>query len=177
LPLTPFHYPVTYVLYKLNRKLSLPGLIVGSMFPDLETLTLYVLLGYRFPERMFLHSLLGATTIGTVFSVAFTALIYPKLSSYFFKIDKVKVKERCRISLGLIFSCLLGNLSHVLLDVINHSYNPLFWPFSPPTPSQICFALGGMVNSSLIVHTLLGILFVALFINQREDIWERLLVG
>ena len=168
---------MAYVLYKLNRKLSLPGLTVGSMFPDLEIPTLSVLFGYRFPQRLILHSLLGATTIGTVFSVAFTVLLYPTLSSYFFKIDKVKVKERCRISLGLIFSCLLGNLSHVLLDVINHPYNPLFWPFSSLTPSPICFALGGRVNASLIVHTFLVILFVALFINQREDIWERLLVG
>jgi len=175
LPLTPFHYPVAYILYKLNRKLSLPGLVVGSMFPDLETLIQFVLFGS--PQRLFLHSLLGAATIGTIFSVAFTALMYPTLSSYFFKIDKVKVKERCRFSFGLIFSCLLGNLSHVLLDIINHPYNPLFWPLSPPTPSPICFALGGMVNASLIVHTFLAILFAALFINQRENIWERLLVG
>jgi len=175
LPLTPFHYPVAYILYKLNRKLSLPGLVVGSMSPDLETLIQFVLFGSL--QRLFLHSLLGAATIGTVFSIVFTVLIYPTLSSYFFKIDKVKVEERCRFSLGLIFSCLLGNLSHVLLDVINHPCNPLFWPFSPPTPSPICSALGGMANASLIVHTFLVILFVALFINQRENIWERLLVG
>jgi hypothetical protein len=168
---------VAYVLYKLNRKLNLPGLTVGSMFPDLETPTLFLLFEYRFPPRLILHSLLGATTIGTIFSVAFTVLIYPTLSSYFFKIDKVKVKERSRVSLGLVFSCLLGNLSHVLLDVTNHPYSPLFWPLSPPTLSPICLALGGMVNASLIVHTFIAILFVALFINQREDILERLLVG
>ena len=174
MPLTPFHYPVAYVLYKLNGKLSLPGLIVGSMFSDLEIPVLLVLRTSF--DRLVLHSLLGAATFGTVLSVAFTVLIYPTLSSHFFKIDKVKVKARCRFSLGLILSCLLGNLSHVLLDVITHHLSPLFWPFSPPTHSPSC-ALVGMVNAALIVHTFLAVLFVALFINKHENFWERLLVG
>lgn len=177
MPLTPLHYPVAFVLYKLNKKLSLPGLAVGSMFPDLEIPAIILLFGTQIPDRVVLHSLLGAATVGTTFSLTFTVLIYPRLISHLFKIDKEKVKSKCKLSCGLIFSCLLGNISHVVLDLVNHPYNPIFWPFSPLTPSPICLALGGMQSASLVIHTVLLVLFTALLISQRGNIWEKLLVG
>ena len=174
MPLTPLHYPVAYILSNLYKKLTLPGLTVGSMFPDLEIPILFLLLG---TNRMVLHSLLGAVTIGTLLSVLFTVSIYPMMISYLFRIDEEKVKEKTRLTINLIFSCLLGNLSHVALDFLNHLYNPLFWPFSHSTLSPICVALGGVEISSLIVHTMLMILFVMLLITQRDNLWEKLLVG
>lgn len=177
MPVTPLHYPVAYFLYRLDKRLSLPGLAVGSMFPDLEIPVIILLFGTRIPHRVVLHSLLGAATLGTTLSVIFTALIYPPLTSRLFDIDEHKVEGRCRLSSALLFSCLLGNLSNVLLDVVNHPYNPLFWPFSLSTPSPICLALGGTRNASLIAHTILIILFAALLIDQRRDLWEKLLVG
>ncbi|MFB0543550.1 MAG: DUF4184 family protein [Candidatus Bathyarchaeia archaeon] len=180
MPLTPLHYPVAYIFYKLNKGFSLPGLAVGSMFPDLEIPAIILLFGTRIPHRVVLHSLLGAATLGTMLSVIFTVLIYPPLTSGLIKIDKNKVEGKCRLSSTLFFSCLLGNLSHVLLDVVNHPHNPLFWPFSLSTPSPICLALGGMENASLIAYTILTILivlFAALLIGQRRVLWEKLLVG
>lgn len=178
LPLTPFHYPLAYVIYRLDRRLSLPGLIVGSLLPDLEVPVIILLFGTQIPDRLVLHSLLGAATVGTLLSLIFTVLFYPLLISAIFPVDKLMVKERCRLSFGLVLSCLLGNLSHVLLDITNHPFNPIFWPFLMPgeTPSPIYLALGGMVSASLIIHALLIILFVALFINKREKFWEQLLV-
>ena len=171
---TPLHYPVTYILYKLHKKLNLPGLTVGTMFPDLEVPALILLFG---TDRMVLHSLLGAVTIGTMLSVMFTVSIYPILISYLFRIDEEKVKEKTGLSLNLIFSCLLGNLSHVMLDFLNHLYNPIFWPLSHSTLSPICLALGGLETSFWIVSTPLIALFTTLLITQRENLWERLLVG
>ena len=144
LPVTPLHYPVAYVIYKLGGKLSLPALVVSSMVPDLEIPFLIVLLGTEVPHRLVLHSLLGAVTIGAVLSIAITVLVYPRLTSVVFPVDKLKVKEKCRFSLGLIVSCLLGGLSHVLLDVTNHAYNPVFWPLLAlnETPSPIVPVLG-----------------------------------
>jgi len=106
---------VAYVIYRLNEKLNLPRLVVGSMFPDLEIPAIIWLFTTRIPHRLVLYSLLGAATIGTMLSVMFTVLIYPPLISSFFKIDKNKVERKCRLSLALIFSCLLGNISHVFL--------------------------------------------------------------
>ncbi len=171
---TPLHYPVAYVLNKLHKKLTLPGLIVGSMFPDLEVPLLFFLIG---TDRLVLHSLLGAVTIGTMLSVMLTVSIYPILISYLFNVDEIKIKEKTRLSLNLIFSCLLGNLSHVALDFINHLYNPLFWPFSGVTLSPICLALGGLETSFWVVSTPLIAFFGMLLISHREKPWEKLLVG
>ena len=179
MPITPFHYPVAYVLSKLGGNLSLPALIVGSMVPDLEIPFMVLLFGPTVPTHLLLHSLLGALTLGTAIAIAITVLIYPKLTSAIFPVNKLKVKEKCRFSLWLIGSCALGCLSHVLLDIANHAYNPVFWPFLSPneTPSPIVTALDGAGNASLLIHALMVVLFVAVFVNKRENFWEQALVG
>ena len=70
-------------------------------------------------HRVVLHSLPDAATIGILFALTFTLLIHPPLISSLFKIDEGKVRSRHRLSSSPIFSCLLGNISDVLLDVIN----------------------------------------------------------
>lgn len=178
LPVTPFHYPVAYVIYKLGGNLNLPGLVVGSMVPDLEIPFIILAFGTEVPHRLVLHSLLGAVTVGTFISIAVTVFVYPRLTSAVFPIDKLKVKEKCRFSFGLVVSCVLGVLSHVLLDVTNHAYNPIFWPFLAPneTPSPIVSVLGGAGNTSLLIHALMITLFIGLFVNKRKNFWEQLLV-
>jgi hypothetical protein len=127
---------------------------------------------------MVLHSSLGAATVGTVLATAITVWLYPTLTSKIFPISRIRVKEKCGFSLSLAFSCLIGVLSHVLLDVVNHDYNPVFWPFLSiyETPSPITPFLGGAATATLIVHALLAIAFVGLFVKQRENFWEKLLV-
>jgi membrane-bound metal-dependent hydrolase YbcI (DUF457 family) len=178
LPVTPFHHPVVYILYKLGGKLSLPALIVGSMLPDLEIPFMVLLFGTTVPTHLLLHSLIGSLTVGTALAVAITVLIYPRLTSAIFPIDKLKVKEKCSFSLSFVFSCAIGYLSHVLLDVTNHAYNPLFWPFlsSAETPSPIVSFLGGEQTASLLIHVLIVALFIGLFANKRENFWEHALV-
>jgi len=144
------------------------------MFPDLEVPVLFLLIG---TDRLVLHSLLGAVTIGTMLSVMFTITMYPIILSNIFGIDGEKVKEKTRLSVNLVFSCLLGNLSHVALDFINHLYNPLFWPFSGATLSPICLAFGGLETSFWFVSTPLIAFFISLLITQREKRWEKLLIG
>ena len=169
---------MAYIIYKLGGKLNLPGLVVGSMLPDLEIPFIVFFMGIQGPNRMGLHSLLGAVTVGTLLAVAITVWLYPTLTSKIFPISKLKVKEKCRLSTGLVFSCLLGVLSHVLLDVTNHAYNPVFWPFLAinETPSPITPFLGGATTASIIIHGLMAILLVSLLIQKRENLWERLLV-
>ena len=145
------------------------------MFPDLEIPIIILLFGNRIPDHLVLHSLLGAATIGTILSVTFTVLIYPSLVSSLFKIDKRKVERMCSLSLALVFSAFLGNISHVLLDVTMHVHNPIFWPFLSDTSSPVVSALGTR-NASLVIHILMAILFLAIFISQRKNLWERLLI-
>ncbi len=174
MPLTPLHYPVAYALYTLHKKRTLPGLTVGSMFPDLEIPFVFVLYG---TDRLMLHSLLGAVTIGTLLSVTFTVTIYPLFLRWIFGIDKDAIQTKTRLSLPLVVSCLVGNLSHVVVDLLNHPYNPLFWPFAPSVLSPICVALGGVEASSWIVHLILLGLFSTVLLTHRDALWETLLVG
>lgn len=178
MPITPFHHPVAYILYKLGGKLILPALIVGSMLPDLEIPFMFLLVGTNGPTHLLLHSIIGSLTIGTALATAITVFIYPKVTGAIFPVDKPKVKEKCRFSLSLVFSCAIGCLSHALLDVTNHPYNPIFWPFlsSAETPSPIVPLLGGEEIASLIIHALMAFLFIGLFYRKREDFWEHVLV-
>lgn len=190
LPVTPFHYPLAYVIGKFDGRLSLPGIVVGSMLPDLEIPFMVLLFGMQPSNRVLyetdwnawrlvLHSMLGAVTIGALLSILFTVLVYPRLTSAVFQVSKLKVEEKCRFSGGLAFSCLLGGVSHVLLDVTNHAYNPVLWPFLGlyETPSPIVPILGGVEMASLLIHTSMIVLFVGLFIGKREHFWEKLLIG
>ena len=178
LPITPFHYPIANIIHKLNGKvsLSLPALVVGTMVPDLEIPFVYSLTGTQ--DRLVLHSIIGALTIGVAISVVLTVLVYPRLTTAIFPIDKAKVYEKCGLSIKVVFSCLFGALSHVLLDVTNHSYNPIFWPFlsASQTLSPIVPLMGGEEMASLTVHGVMIVLFVGLFFNKRHNFWEHLLV-
>jgi len=178
LPLTPLHHPIAYFIYKLDKRLSLPGLVVGCMFPDLEIPFIVLLFGTQVPNRMILHSLLGSATLGTFLVVIVTVRVYPYLVSRLFHVDKERVKSKCKLSFAVVFSVLVGNLSHVLLDVTNHPYNPGFWPFLPTiaTPSPIYFALGYPLGS-LWMQIIMGALLVALIVIKRKNIFEELLVG
>jgi membrane-bound metal-dependent hydrolase YbcI (DUF457 family) len=181
LPITPLHYPIAKIIHLLDGKvsLSLPALIVGSFVPDLEVPFVYFLSGTWSQDRMVLHSLIGGLTLGTLIAVAFTVLVYPRLIGAILPIDKKRVKEKCSFSLMLVFSGLLGVLSHVLLDVFNHAYNPLFWPFLSlfQAPSPIVPLLGGPGMASTIVEGIMLLLFVLLAVKNRSNFWERLFVG
>lgn len=175
MPATPFHYPLAYVIYRLDDRLSLPALAIGSMFPDVEIPVIILLFTNRIPSHLVLHSLLGAATVGTILSVIFTVLFYPFLVGTLFRIEKGKIKRKCRLSLPLVFSAFLGNMSHVLLDVTVHMDNAILWPFINNTPSPVVSTLG-IQSASLLVHTLMAIIFLVLLYNKRQNLVESLLV-
>lgn len=181
MPLTPFHYPIAFGISRLDKRLNLPGLIVGSMFPDLEIPVIIAVSGNWATHRLVLHSVLGALTVGTLLSTLFTVVIYPTLVSSLFGVPKHRVKDKARLSFTLLVSALVGNISHVLLDLTNHLDNPLFWPFSQSVLSPICLTLRGTENAALIVHTMLVALFALLLVKytrlRRGSLWENLLVA
>jgi membrane-bound metal-dependent hydrolase YbcI (DUF457 family) len=178
LPLTPLHFPIAYFIYKLDKRLSLPGLVVGCMFPDLEIPFTVLLFGTQVPNRMVLHSLLGSATVGTFFALIVTVRVYPPLVSRLFHVDKERVKSRCKLSFAVFFSVFVGNLSHVLLDVTNHPYNPIFWPFrsATATSSPIYFALGNPLGS-LGMQIIMAALLAGLIAIKRKNLFEELLIG
>ena len=178
MPLTPFHYPIAYLIYKLEKNFSLPGLVVGCIFPDLEIPLIILLFGTQVPNRMVLHSLLGSATIGTFLALIVTVQVYPPMVSHLFQIDKRIIESKCRLSFTLFLSVLFGNLSHVILDVTNHPYNPIFWPFfsATSTLNPVYFALGNPLGS-LYMQIIMAVLLLGLIVVKRKKLFEELLVG
>ena len=178
MPLTPLHYPIAYFIYKLDKRFSLPGLIVGCMFPDLEIPFMILFFGPQGPNRMILHSLLGSAILGLLLAVIFTVKIYPYLTNRLFNINKKEIENKCKFSLVTVISVFIGLVSHVLLDTLNHPYNPIFWPFlsATATPSPIYFALGNPFGY-LWIQIIMTILLIGLIFLKRNNLLQDLLVG
>ncbi|MHA1576283.1 MAG: DUF4184 family protein, partial [Candidatus Thorarchaeota archaeon] len=128
MPLTPFHYPLAWGLSKMDRRLSLPALVVGSVIPDIECLFLWFFFRGVLPDHFILHSLIGGLTIGTIIAIGVTVYLYPPIISIIFKVDKEKLKDACKFGPVLVISCILGVLSHELVDFPFHWYNQTLWP-------------------------------------------------
>ncbi len=184
------HYPVAWGLSKLDKRLSLPGLIVGSFLPDIEVPFLLIFFSGLLPDHLILHSLIGAVTVGTIISIFVTVYLYPILTAWLFHLDKAKIKEVCRFSSSLALSCMLGNLFHIFLDIPMHPFNPVLWPFVDPYSIVgiivIVFSTEGdiargflhariMVN--ILMITTMGILLAIIIVKSRKNLWERLLIG
>jgi len=139
-----------------------------------------------FPDHFIMHSLVGALTIGTIISTLVTVLLYPSLVSFFFRLDKVKVKEVCKLTPALVLSCALGNVFHILLDIPMHPFNPVLWPFVDPYSIVgilvLVFAVDGNISLGFLMANILntvimGLFMLAIIIKSRRNLWEQILVG
>lgn len=186
MPLTPFHYPAGYILSKTSRRLSLPGLLVGSVIPDIEVPLMWIF----FPgvyDHLVLHSLIGVLTVGTLLAVLVTRIFYPPIISFFFRLNYQEVKQACRITPMLVLSCMLGALFHVIVDIPMHPYNPVLWPWVNPgdiVGTVVLFfaeegniALGFIRANTLFtaIMTVLGSIILA--VNLGKGMWKRLWIG
>ncbi len=186
MPVTPLHYPLAYVISRLSRKLSLPGLFVGSVMPDIEVPFMWFFLTGVLPDHFILHSLVGAVTLGIVLSVVAVRLLYPALVSSIFRIDRKPLESRCVVNRTLVISCLLGVLSHLLLDYPMHWYNPVLWPWVNPFdivgPLVVFFSFLGPVEglpflvANVLFNSAMGIAGLIILVRRRGTrLWESLL--
>lgn len=94
--------------------------------PDFEPIV-YLMLGIL-PDRLLMHSLVGALTI----DVALTIVILRLLA--YIKLEKIGLHGFSNphvTSRSVILSAAIGSLSHVLVDSLHHEYNPLLWLIGP----------------------------------------------
>jgi membrane-bound metal-dependent hydrolase YbcI (DUF457 family) len=148
------------------------------MLPDLEIPVILLLFGDGMPHRLVLHSLVGSATVGAFLALIITIWVYPSLVSALSGVEKKTVAQKCTLSFALAFSAIVGAVSHVLLDVTNHPYNPVFWPFLAvnATPSPFYFALGAPLGS-LWMQGIMGAILTTIVIFERRHLFQRLLVG
>ena len=186
MPFTPLHYPVGYGLSKVDRRLSFPGLIVGSVIPDIEV-PILVFLFPNFLDHLVLHSLVGVLTLGTLIAVFVTRFLYPPIISKLFGVDRKKLDDACKITPSLAFSCMIGALFHVLVDIPMHWFNPVFWPWVNPLdivgPLVLLFAFEGDIQlgylrANLFVSMVMIILWAIILIRTNgENFWEQIWLG
>ncbi|MFX1482762.1 MAG: hypothetical protein ACFFCP_06180 [Promethearchaeota archaeon] len=187
MPATPLHYPLAHGLSKLSRKLSLPGLVVGSWILDIEVPVMRLF--FRdLPDHLVLHSLIGAVTIGTGIAAMVTWLLYPPIISTVFGVDNERLREVSRPSKMLLLSCLIGVLSHLLLDYPIHWFNPILWPWIDPYdivgPLVLLFAPFGSISG--VAYTMANLLTNAVMVvwcvlilkrYWGKELWENLWAG
>jgi len=180
--LTPLHYSLAYLFHKVSDKLSFPALIVSSMVPDLETILetgLSFTVGGGFQRGLVLHSLFGAVTVGLVVAVALTGYLYPHVVSHVFRVDRKIIAKKCRFSSGLVVSCFIGLVTHVLVDTLHHPYNPFLFPFSNSSFDALVL-FSNPDEASSILHVIfvtlsLGVLLYELY-RGTDGFWKRVLV-
>ena len=179
MPATPLHCSVAYLINRWKPQLSLPALLVSSMVPDLEIPVLFLVTG-GFRDRLVLHSLVGAATLGMFLSVLLTVFLYPHAVSFFFKLDRKRVEERCRFSNVLVASCVVGGVLHVIVDSMTHEFNPVLYPFVQDS-FDVLRLTNDWASSSLIVGSVLFGLLIFFFVDGirkgTRDFWMRMLVG
>lgn len=178
MPYTPIHCSIAYLAREIRFQLSLPALIVSTMAPDLEIPFIYVITSGQY-SRLALHSFLGAITLATLLSVILTVFAYSPVVSYLFKLDYKTVKERCHLSWSTAAICLMGSLSHVLIDSTHHQYNPILFPFTFNSFDALVF-MNDLTLASVIIPILFLFLLVFFVVREvkrgTENIWKRLLV-
>jgi hypothetical protein len=133
--LTPLHVAFVWVLKLRFRRLHFAALTVGAVIPDIEPLIAWmfgwsVFCGWDFPcslapDRLVLHSIIGAITIDVALTIIFVKII-----------GKLGLQGLCiygftnvKINAAFLVSAVIGSLSHVLVDWLHHPANPVFWPF------------------------------------------------
>ena len=168
-----------YLINRWKPQFSLPPLLVGSMLSDIEVLPIYYLTNGVI-DRLILHSIIGAFTVGTILSAAIVLFIYPTIVSLFFKISINDIKKKCRFSATLIGLCMIGNLFHVLVDATTHEYNPLAYPISSESIDFLRISTNRNFDNILVTVVLSAILLgiVIIFMRKgKKGFWKKMLVG
>ncbi|MHA2152325.1 MAG: DUF4184 family protein [Candidatus Thorarchaeota archaeon] len=97
MPVTPLHYPLAQGLSRLDKRLSLPGLVVGAVIPDIEVPLMWFFFS-DLPDHLVLHSLIGAATVGTFLAIIVTRLLYAPIISTLFGVDRERLNETTGMS-------------------------------------------------------------------------------
>jgi hypothetical protein len=187
MPVTPLHYPFAFLISKSDKRLSLPALVVGSVMPDIEVPFMWIFLS-TLPDHLFLHSFIGATTLGTLLTVLVTRFLYTPIISTIFGVDRTELNEVCKITPWLVVSSFIGVMSHLILDLPMHWYNPILWPWVNPYdiigPLVLVFMQAySFWNAYLIASALTHISMIALWIvilaklYSNGNLWSRHWVG
>jgi membrane-bound metal-dependent hydrolase YbcI (DUF457 family) len=142
--------PLAWLFHLLTRRNgSFVAATLGSVVPDLEVPFYFVNAGFRGEyARGVMHSLLGASTVNVAVVWLLARYAVPRLwrwaverwpSPQVFKFAGDDVRSGVS-PLAFYLSAVAGGLSHLWLDLLTHSYNPLLWPYTAQRLEFLPFA-------------------------------------
>ena len=179
MPAMFLHSTFAYLINQWKPQFSLPALLVGTLLPDVEVPILYYLTDGAI-DRLLFHSIIGAVTVGTIVSVGIVLIVYPPFVSFFFRLDKKDVKKKCRFSGTLFGLCMIGNLSHVLIDATHHEFNPLLYPIFKESLNFLRISGDQSFDVRIVTLVLTVIFLVFVIASLRKGVksfWKHTLVG
>lgn len=188
--LTPFHYGVAYLIKRVYRKLNLAGLAVGAVIPDIEApiaiayliwirgISLQSVLTEINPRTFYvLHVPLYGIPLATGLGVLAVVAVYRPVVMRMLRMKAVP--EELTLSPNLVVSVFVGVVSHLLVDALHHSYNPLLKPFYTGSV-DVLVLFGNQPLADLIVQTVCAALTIAVVVMEllkgREGL-RRLALG
>lgn len=169
MPFTAFHAVPVWLLFLYKpKRFDWIALSVGATLPDiLEPLMITLFLPYYWDVRIITHSLLGSFTVMLLAAVLISFYVVPPILRYFKKRFRDKryytfagidiLQERGSFSV-IIYSALIGILSHVIIDVFYHASNPLLYP----SENIAILFYGDLLATRIIVSPIIGIMFLLL---------------
>ena len=179
MPAIFLHSTFAYIINRWKPQFSLPALLVGTLLPDVEVPILYYLTDGAI-DRLLFHSIIGAVTVGTIVSVIIVLILYTPFVSFFFRIDQKDVKKKCRFSGTLFCLCMIGNLSHVLIDATHHEFNPLLYPIFKESFNFLRISSDQSFDAriaTLVLAAIFLVFVIASFKKGAKDFWKQTLVG
>jgi uncharacterized protein DUF4184 len=153
MPVTPLHVAFAWPFKMKFKALNFAALTMGAMVPDLEALV-YQLLGL-YPDRLVLHSLVGALSVDIVLTVVLVKLLAHA------KLEKIGISgfASAKLDKYFIISAAIGSLSHVLVDSLHHEDNPLLWLIGPTYfTGPLVVAFGAPLAHSIIAAAAIAII-------------------
>ena len=174
MPLTHYHLGSGLFLGTvLFRFFYLPALLIGSIFPDIEPITL-VLYNYNYPYLSYphhgaLHSLLAGIFASLLIAIVLKNIRWPfkgggsKTLSFFWPTQKKTFQN-------MYFGALFGYTSHIIFDSIMHYDVFPFWP-SKYNPLLRIFS----VSQEYSLMYVMAIVGIGLFLGQilRQKVLKR----
>jgi hypothetical protein len=175
--LTPLHVAFVWMLKPRFRRLHFAALTVGAVIPDVEPLIAWmfgwsVFCGWDFPcslapDRLVLHSIVGAMTIDVVLTIIFVKMIgklgIKRLGIYGF--------SNVKTNAAFLASAAIGSLSHVFVDWLHHPANPIFWPFLVDGSyyvNGLLLSFMAVLPASMIVTTISGAIMAAVIARALD---------
>ena len=172
MPFTPFHLGFAWPVFMLNKKkLHFMCLSFGSMIPDIEAfpmLPVTVDLAHALGP---LHSFLGELTVDILIVLIIAYFFIPPIGRWFKRHAKkdwhifagVDVTRAPTDPMWALASAGIGTLSHVVLDMFTHTFNPIFWPYMMNQNHNLLL-FGESTLSSLVFMIPLGIMAISLLL-------------